>query len=46
MMNPCDIGASADMWLLSAVYVSAIVVLAKAIAYGMRDEDDQDDDRL
>ena len=46
MINPCDIGSTADMWLLAAVYAAAIVVLAKAIAYGMRDEDDQDDDRL
>jgi hypothetical protein len=46
MMNPCDIGASADVWLLAAVYAAAIMVLARAIAYGMGDEDDQDDDRL
>lgn len=46
MLNPCDIGLSADMWFLAAIYAAAVMVLARAIAYGMREEDDQDDDRL
>lgn len=47
MLNPCDVGSSADMWLLAAVYAAAIIVLARAIAFGMASDDDHDDeDRL
>lgn len=45
-MNPCDIGDIVDaMCLLAAVYAAAIMVLARAIAYGMHDDDDQDENR-
>jgi hypothetical protein len=43
MLNPWDIGSSADMLLLAAVYAAAIMVLARAIAYGI-DSDSQPDD--
>jgi len=47
MLNPCDVGSSDDMWLLAAVYAAAIMVLARAIAFGMASDDDHDDeDRL
>jgi hypothetical protein len=44
MLNSCDIGSTADMLLLAAVYAAAIMVLARAIGYGMASDDDHDDD--
>lgn len=47
MLNPCDTCGTAELWLLAATYAAAIIVLARAIAYGMHDDDDdQDEDRL
>lgn len=44
MLNPCDVGSAADIWLLAAVYAAAILVLARAIGFGMSSDDDLDDD--
>jgi hypothetical protein len=44
MLNSCDVGSAADIWLLAAVYAAAILVLARAIGFGMASDDDIDDD--
>lgn len=44
MLNPCDVGSAADILALAAVYLTAILVLARVIGFGMSSDDDLDDD--